>query len=134
MASLAVPVALLATALAFAGCARSVPLPRTGPAPDQSDIEVPYPPPAAKVETIPEQKDAAQVWVDGQWDWSIDEWVWRGGEWTTPPSAEAYFTPWSTVRKKDGRLFFIPAAWRDARGAALTKSGAGCPAPARKEP
>lgn len=89
-------------------------------------VEVPYPPPPARVELIPAQRDPAQVWVDGQWDWNLDDWVWRGGEWTTPPSEDAYFTPWTTVRAKDGRLYFVAATWRSASGDPIGGGSLGC--------
>lgn len=89
-------------------------------------MEVPYPPPPARVELIPAQRDPAQVWVDGQWDWDLREWVWHRGEWTTPPSADAYFTPWTTVRSSDGRLYFVPATWRNAAGDPIGGGSLGC--------
>lgn len=112
--------------IATASCGVTIPTPEKGPTPTESDIEVPYPPPPARVELIPAAKDPAQVWVDGQWDWSVDAWVWQRGQWTTPPPAAAYFTPWTTVRRTDGRLYFVPAAWRDKDGRALTEGTSRC--------
>ena len=78
-------------------------------------IEVPYPPPPARVETIPPTKSAGQVWLDGQWEWGGKAWTWHDGAWTTPPP-DAYFTPWTTKRRADGQLLFIRAEWRDKAG------------------
>lgn len=78
-------------------------------------FEVPYPPPPGHVETVPPQPTQAEVWVDGQWDWTGDDYRWLDGGWVVPP-ANARFSPWTTLRKKDGRLYFAPAAWRDERG------------------
>jgi WXXGXW repeat (2 copies) len=80
--------------------------------------EVPYPPPAARVETVPPRKNAGDVWIDGQWDWDGTAWKWLEGSWTTPP-AGAYFTPWATERRGDGRLFFARATWRTRDGRSL---------------
>ncbi len=91
-------------------------------------IEVPYPPPAARVESVPPPPNAADVWIDGQWDWDGRNWRWHEGRWMTPPDG-AYFTRWTTQRRRDGRLFFARAAWRDASGRALDAypSLAACP-------
>ncbi len=139
MQSRTVVSSLLIAALSASGaaCAVTVPTPTTGPAPKESDIEVPYPPPPARVELLPAPKDSQQVWVDGQWDWSVDEWVWQRGEWTTPPAEAAYFTPWNTLRRGDGRLFFVPATWRDKDGKPVPAPTFGCSddsaQPARKD-
>jgi hypothetical protein len=94
-------------------------------------IEVPYPPPAARVETIPDPKVAGQVWIDGQWEWDARDWKWRDGAWTTPPP-NAYFTPWTTKRRADGQLLFARAEWRDPSGRPLNVDTEGqvCSAPA----
>lgn len=106
-------------ALAFdSGCAATVPTPASGPVPKTEMVLVPYPPPPAKVESIPKQQKVADVWVDGQWDWDGKNWRWQEGRWMTPP-ANAYFTPWATERRKDGRLYFTPAAWRGSDGRRL---------------
>jgi hypothetical protein len=78
-------------------------------------IEVPYPPPVARVEAIPEKHTPEQVWLDGQWAWEGELWRWHDGAWTTPPPG-AYFTPWATRRRADGQLLFARAEWRDRSG------------------
>jgi hypothetical protein len=111
--------AVLALVL-LSACSESLPAPPTGPIPSEAWIEVPYPPPPARVETVPPppQGGSREVWLDGQWDWVGDAWRWAAGAWMTPP-ANAYFTPWQTVRGSDGRLFFAPAAWRGKDGRPL---------------
>ncbi|MEP7123615.1 MAG: hypothetical protein ABJE95_21985 [Byssovorax sp.] len=110
-----------ALALAFASlpaCSTSLPKPPGGIVPTSAMIEVPYPPPAARVETIPEKKTAGQIWIDGQWEWDAKAWKWRDGAWTTAPP-NAYFTPWTTKRRADGQLLFARAEWRDPSGRPL---------------
>lgn len=110
-------------------CAYRPPEPPSGPVPEADRIEVPYPPPPARVEVIPPQKDRREVWVDGQWEWTGKEWRWDEGAWVIPPPG-AYFTPWTTEREDDGRLLFAPAAWRDPTGRPLASGPLTCPEPA----
>ena len=112
-------------------CSGSLPRPPTGPVPPGDMIEVPYPPPPARVETIPVQKTAGEVWIDGQWEWDGKAWKWREGAWSTPPE-NAYFTPWMTKRRGDGQLLFARAEWRDKAGRPLNVGTDGqiCSAPA----
>jgi hypothetical protein len=99
----------------LASCGRSLPTPRTGPQPENAFIEVPYPPPPARVEVLPKQPHAGAVWVDGQWLWQGQRWIWSPGGWVAAP-ARAYFAPWALERASDGRLRFAPPSWRDDRG------------------
>lgn len=119
--------------LAVAACGTDIARPPTGPTPPGSLVEVPYPPPAARVETIPPNEDPTKVWVEGQWLWQTKRWKWQAGAWVSPPK-DAYFTPWETTRKADGRLYFSRAMWRDATGKPLDvgKDPATCPAPRRE--
>lgn len=111
--------AALAGALAlFPACSPGLPRPPGGPVTAGETIEVPYPPPAARVETIPARKATGQVWLDGQWEWDGKSWKWHDGAWTTPPP-DAYFTPWATKRRADGQLLFTRAEWRDKAGRPL---------------
>jgi len=102
----------------LSACSASLPKPPTGPVPPDAMIEVPYPPPPARVEVIPPRKNGLDVWIDGQWEWDGTVWKWLDGAWTTPP-ANAYFTPWTAVRQSDGRLLFARAAWRAKDGRPL---------------
>jgi hypothetical protein len=99
-------------------CSASLPKPPTGRVPPGAMIEVPYPPPAARVEIIPPKTNRLDVWIDGQWEWDGKVWKWLDGAWMTPP-ANAYFTPWAAERRSDGRLFFARAAWRAKDGRPL---------------
>lgn len=74
-------------------------------------MEVPYPPPAALVEVVPEQPDNDDaVWLDGHWVWRGRYYVWQRGGWVIPPENGAYAT-WQSVLAKDGRIVFAPSAW-----------------------
>ena len=122
----------VAALLPPSACLKSLPLPATGPVPQDAAVtEVPYPPPPARVQSIPQPPNNASVWVDGQWEWDGKDWKWLAGAWVAPP-ANAYFTPWMTVRQKDGRLLFAKATWRakDGRPIDVNNDGNPCPAPA----
>jgi hypothetical protein len=100
---------------AAVACAGALPGPPLAPQPESAFAPVPYPPPAARVETIPRRPTAHAVCVDGQWTWDGRQWVWLPGGWLEP-AAGARFSTWALRRMPDGRLQFAPAAWRDARG------------------
>ena len=88
------------------------------PAPVSAFEEVPYPPPPGRSEVVPEKPKANDVWIDGQWDWQGEKWRWSPGVWVIPvPSAT--WQPWMTSRRRDGRLFFARATWRDPQGRAV---------------
>src|SRR5581483_6479705 len=78
-------------------------------------IEVPFPPPPARVEFIPEKPRSGAVWVDGEWSWTGRRWAWNYGHWVLPPPLSTY-APWRTARTTDGALLFAPGTWYDARG------------------
>jgi hypothetical protein len=129
----------LAVCAALSGaCSSSLARPAVGRVPKDAFIEVPYPPPPARVEVIPRQPNDhdAWVWVDGQWEWDGKAWKWTAGAWVMPP-AGATFTRWTAVRRSDGRLFFARAAWRDRTGRSIDVGGRRtvCPAvPAEAAP
>jgi hypothetical protein len=111
---------LLAVLLASA-CGSRLPAPKLGPHPvgSTSYIEVPYPPPAARVEVVPPRpKEPDAVWVDGEWSWQGKRWVWQPGGWVSPP-AGGYFAPWLVYRLDNGRLLFAQGAWHAATGEKL---------------
>ena len=129
------PLLCAMAALSVAACSSGLPRPPRGSIPRDTEVEeVPYPPPPARVETIPPRKDRLEVWVDGQWDWDGKAWKWVAGAWETPP-ADATFTPWTTQRRSDGRLYFVRATWRAKDGRPLQKGpgGLACPAPRAEE-
>ncbi len=123
--------AVASVATLLGGCLSKLPEPNGGPFPHDAMVEVPYPPPPARVQAIPVRPKGGDhdVWVDGQWDWDGHAWKWLEGSWVDPPR-DAYFTPWTTERRVDGRLFFARAAWRgrDGRPVSFAQGQASCPA------
>src|SRR5262245_9843737 len=111
--------AMLAVVM-LGACGSSLPTPKTGPHPagTTSYVEVPFPPPAARVEVIPPKPQEGAVWLDGEWSWQGRRWVWESGGWILPPSG-GYFAPWITNRLADGRLMFAPGAWYADKGQPL---------------
>jgi hypothetical protein len=81
-------------------------------------VEVPFAPRAPPVEIVPASPQKDAVWVDGTWEWSNDRYRWTPGAWVIPP-AGGKRASWVVVRRDDGQLFFAPASWKDATGAAL---------------
>jgi hypothetical protein len=76
---------------------------------------VPYPPPPARVEYVPEQPRAGAVWIDGEWSWQGRRWAWKAGRWVVPPEGAAY-APWIAVRDRSGVLYVASGVWRGADG------------------
>jgi hypothetical protein len=93
----------------------------TTPGPDYTKhptsalIEVPYPPPPARVEVVPKQPNGNAVWIDGEWTWQTRRWAWKPGRWIAPPR-NAKFAPWTTVRDQVGTLYVATGIWRDSKG------------------
>jgi hypothetical protein len=103
-------------ALALWGCSSSV-LPRAPEVgqPTSALVEVPFPPPPARVENVPHRPADDAVWVDGSWTWGGRRWAWKYGFWTLLPQGIAR-SPWVTVRGADATLYFAPEVWRDSKG------------------
>jgi len=99
--------------LVAAACASSLPSPEMIRHPARTFAEVPYPPPAALVEIVPDEPSDAAVWVDGYWSWRGSSYVWLRGGWLEPPEGAGYAT-WQLVLTDDGRLMFAPGLWYDA--------------------
>jgi hypothetical protein len=115
--------ALAATALAIGlACGpRELPAPRYTSQPTSALVEVPYPPPPARIETVPPRPDVSgSVWIDGEWTWLTRRWAWKPGRWVSPPS-DARFAPWTTVRDRAGTLYFATGAWRTDSGAEVAE-------------
>ncbi len=117
--------ATIGIALAFvAGCGgSSLPAPElASPAPLKQGeaVEVPFPPPPARVEFIPAKPDSDAVWIDGEWSWTGHRWSWIYGRWVVPPPS-ATFARWRTARTSDGTLLFAAGTWYDDRGAEVTE-------------
>jgi len=98
-------------AIALLGCGSSLPAPEATQQPLSAYVEVPYPPPAALAETVPErpQRDGV-VWLDGEWSYHGDGYAWRRGGWVVPPP-EGRFAPWRVWYRRDGRLMMAPGTW-----------------------
>jgi hypothetical protein len=84
------------------------------PPPANSFVTVPGPPPAARVEIVPETPKARAVWVDGGWLWEGIHWRWVDGGWFEAPPGYRY-SRWSTQRRDDGALLFAGPQWFDER-------------------
>lgn len=109
------PLLLALPLMVLLGCAPTVPKPREVEPPESAFAEVPFQPPAARVEMVPEPLQKSWVWMDGSWHWRGGRWVWRWGGWVDPPAGVSYQPP-VTRRQPDGTLLFAHAAWRDASG------------------
>jgi hypothetical protein len=111
----------VAALLGVVGCASSLPAPPAAKHPLSAYREVPYPPPAALAETVPERpaRDGL-VWVDGEWVFHGDVFVWRRGGWVAPPQA-ARFAPWQAFYRRDGRLMLAPGTWYNAQNERLRR-------------
>jgi hypothetical protein len=122
----------LATAAAIACGAADVPRPPYARHPTSALVEVPYPPPPARVEVVPKKPKDGAVWIDGEWNWETRRWAWRRGRWVmVPPGAR--FAPWTAVRDRFGTLYFAAGTWRGGSGAVLSEPpslATGSPMPA----
>jgi hypothetical protein len=117
-ASMRVAIALPLAAL-VAACGAELPEPVTAVQPATLFVTVPYPPPPARVESVPESPIASAVWIDGEWAWRRSRWAWKPGRWVVPP-ANAFYLPWTIARADNGELSYAPGAWRAMNGAVVT--------------
>jgi hypothetical protein len=102
-------------AIGLLGCSASLPSPRAAEHPLSAYVEVPYPPPAALSETVPERPArAGVVWVDGEWVYHGQAFAWRRGGWVVPPTS-GRFAPWRSWYRRDGRLMLARGTWYDAK-------------------
>jgi hypothetical protein len=105
--------------LALTACgATPLPSPPYMAQPTSALVEVPYPPPPARVETVPARPSTNATWIDGEWTWRAKKWLWEKGRWVVAP-AQAKYSPWALVRSSDGALWEARGTWRDARGEEL---------------
>jgi hypothetical protein len=111
--------ALLVSIVSFVACGSSLPRPPRGEPPPGAYAEVPYPPPPAQVERVPERPERA-VWVDGSWLWTGTRWRWRDGGWFEPPPQGVVYADWEIRRPSGTSLRFAGAAWRDRSGAEVS--------------
>jgi hypothetical protein len=111
---------LVLVGIVSSACSSSLPTPPATAHPKRAFEEVPYPPPAALVEVVPNppKKNHDAVWLDGFWIWRGRYYVWQRGGWLVPPENGAYAT-WQSVLARDGRIVFAPGAWYDPKGRPL---------------
>lgn len=106
---------LLGLLVALAGCGAALPAPPATEHPLSAYVEVPYPPPAALAETVPDRPSRDDVvWLDGEWQYRGRSFVWRRGGWVVAPPG-GRFAPWRSWYRRDGRLMLAPGTWYDAR-------------------
>jgi hypothetical protein len=107
---------LAGCALLLVACGSpSLPAPSAAQHPLSAFREVPYPPPAALAEMVPERPDRpGLVWIDGEWVFHGSSFVWRRGGWVAPPPAGRFAT-WQSWYRRDGRLMLASGTWYDAK-------------------
>lgn len=98
----------------------SLPLPESAEHRAEDFQQVPYPPPAALAETVPEPPLGERVWIDGEWAFRGKTYVWQRGGWIAPPSGARY-APWQFLLTPDGRLLYAPGTWYDSAGRRLER-------------
>jgi hypothetical protein len=108
-------VAVLGASVAIACGAPRLAAPDYTGQPTAALSQIPYPPPPARVEFVPEQPRDGAVWIDGEWTWRTRRWSWKPGRWVEAPR-NARFSPWTTVRDRTGTLYIAAGAWRDDKG------------------
>lgn len=116
--------ALVALAVA-AGCGSSVLEAPVGAHPTNDAVQVPYPPPPAKVEELPQRPSGRCVWVDGYWDFS-ERWEWQPGEWVVP-QPHCRLAPME-LRRQAGQLLYARPRWYPDNVSLLGVQSA-CPRP-----
>lgn len=103
---------VLVLLLACAGCVKPL---ATPPLASHAGVpvEVPYPPPAARVDIVKDPPEGLEdaVWIDGQWVFRGRRWTWEPGEWTELPKGSGYAPP-KVVRRSDGTLVWFEGAFR----------------------
>lgn len=116
-------------ASALIGCGSSLPRPTAVKNDPSGYVEVPYPPPAARIEFMPPKPDKPGniVWADGEWRWRGKRWRWTNGGWFNVPTGTK-LAHWAVVIRADGQMMFAPSVWEDASGKAL----AAAPTPIQK--
>jgi hypothetical protein len=73
-------------------------------APAAARVGVPMPAPRASVWEPPSQP--GEVWIEGYWGWSGNDWTWVDGHWELPPQPGAIW-----VSPQMGRRGWVPGHW-----------------------
>jgi len=106
----------VAFCLVLLGCGDSLPRPKTIEQPADAFEMVPYPPPAALSELVPERPGGTRtVWIDGSWVFRGNYYVWQRGGWVEEPDG-AGFAAWKLRYADDGHIEYAPSSWRDRTG------------------
>jgi hypothetical protein len=100
---------------AVSGCGASLPRAEAKQHSSEQYTVVPYPPPSALVEIVPESPDPDAVWVDGYWSWGGRYYVWERGGWVIPQPG-AHVCKWSARYEDDGTLMYAPTTWHASSG------------------
>jgi hypothetical protein len=96
--------------LAFMACTPIVPGPPLRSHTGDTPLEVPYPPPAARAEELPQQPSEDAVWIDGFHRWTGRDYLWTPGAWVVPEPGATYAPP-SVVRRRGGDLLYYEGRW-----------------------
>lgn len=110
--------AILVLGAALVGCGGGLPAPETAAQPSDGYVPVPYPPPPARPEHIPERPAPEALWIDGEWRWIGGRWSWIYGRWVRP-RAGARYALWSAQRRDDGQLEYAEGRWLSEDGRPL---------------
>ncbi len=103
-------------------CKFSLPEPPLVRHPRSAFEEVPYPPPAALPEVVPDRPKGCEcVWVEGSWRFRNKSFAWRKGGWFIPPEGVQYARA-EVFFASDGRVMYAPGTWYDAEGLAVDRN------------
>ena len=102
-------------AVVAVACSARAPVRTVATLPPEPRVEVYREPPPGRVERLPPQPRSDAVWIDGVWNWIDRRWEWTKGSWVIVPPGASYHS-WAVTRGSDAKLYFSPAAWRDAHG------------------
>jgi len=104
--------------IALSACVPNLPAPAMTSQRTSALVAVPYPPPPAHVEAVPDTPKEKAVWIDGEWLWRNKRWMWQRGRWIPVPNGGTY-SPWTVVRDRDGNLYWAKGVWHAANGEEL---------------
>lgn len=103
----------ISSLLLVCGCSSAVPQPAGVEQPAGAYVPVPYPPPPARPEEVPEAPATDALWIDGEWRWRGGRWAWVYGRWVEPREGARY-ARWATRRQEDGQLMYAAGRWLGA--------------------